>query len=578
MPRRTAIAKGICAAGVALLLLVACQSDRTMSDAEDTTPTPTSAGAGPTTTTAVGDSRPPNSGQRAATTTAVAPAPTAAPFDASVVHDIQLSFDQADYDEMIESYSKTGDKEWIEATVTIDGITYERVGIRLKGNSSLFGLRDGELYMIYNDVGYDDASPDDKFVVHDPCTYELLKLESKMEYEMAKLESEIVPYNGRSEPAQEDDVGDASVAPGGFANSGLYFDDPTADEPEQLPWLIRLDRFVDDQNHSGYVDFVIRSNLMRTSLNEAVAQELLQRAGLAAQAAAHVRFTVNGTGPQLRLMVEHPSDDAWQERNFTAAGALYKAESGGDWSYRGRDADSYVGAFDQEGGKKVADLGPLMDFLKFLNEADDATFAAELPERLDIDAFVTYLAMMELIGNWDDIDGPGNNSYLWWDADAEQFTVVPWDMNLTFEGSTITDGVGFNDNYATDSDDYLWMYTPPGGVGYSFFAAPREGFDLPEECKRTYCPELSEDSDDDWCVMPIIGQPLTERFHANDTFDNRYKTKLAEMTEQFIDSKVVAEILAARVALLKEHATDMVDAEIIEQEAGSITAFTSSLG
>ena len=43
---------------------------------------------------------------------------------------------------MIATYQETDEKEWIEATVTIDGTTYERVGMRLKGNSSLRGVSD----------------------------------------------------------------------------------------------------------------------------------------------------------------------------------------------------------------------------------------------------------------------------------------------------------------------------------------------------------------------------------------------------------------------------------------------------
>ena len=57
-------------------------------------------------------------------------------FDSSTVHEISVEFDQSDYDAMIEAYRSTGDKEWISATVTIDGTTYENVGLRLKGNSS----------------------------------------------------------------------------------------------------------------------------------------------------------------------------------------------------------------------------------------------------------------------------------------------------------------------------------------------------------------------------------------------------------------------------------------------------------
>ena len=44
---------------------------------------------------------------------------------------------------MIDTYQETDEREWLEATVTIDGEVFERAGIRLKGNSSLRGVDDG---------------------------------------------------------------------------------------------------------------------------------------------------------------------------------------------------------------------------------------------------------------------------------------------------------------------------------------------------------------------------------------------------------------------------------------------------
>ncbi len=41
--------------------------------------------------------------------------------------------------------------------------------------------------------------------------------------------------------------------------------------------------------------------------------------------------------------------------NFDAGDALYKAESTGDYSYRGDDPESYVDVFDQEAGKDNTD-------------------------------------------------------------------------------------------------------------------------------------------------------------------------------------------------------------------------------
>ena len=53
----------------------------------------------------------------------------------------------------------------------------------------------------------------------------------------------------------------------------------SADEPEGLPWRIKLDKFVEGQNYQGETDIVVRGNNSETSLNEAVALELIGRPG-----------------------------------------------------------------------------------------------------------------------------------------------------------------------------------------------------------------------------------------------------------------------------------------------------------
>lgn len=404
-------------------------------------------------------------------------------FDDSVVHDIDVSYDQADYDAMIDAYVETGEKEWIEAKVTIDGVVYEQVGLRLKGNSSLAGL---------GGAGF--------------------------------------PGGGQRPDAGTEGEGGGGFGPGGSAS---------ADEPESLPWLIRLDEYVEGQDHQGYEDIVIRSNSSATSLNEAVALDLLAEAGLASQQAVSTTFSVNGSEAVLRLAIEHPDDDAWQEAAFDGDGALYKAESTGDWSYRGDNPDDYDEIWDQEGGSDVADLTPLIEFLQFLNESDDATFAAELPERLDVDSFATYLAMMDLVANFDDIDGPGNNAYLWYDTGSGQFTVVPWDMNLAFSQGGFGGGGG-----------------PGGGRPGGF---PSDG-------------SLPEGADPGQIGGGMFGRSniLVERFHANAEFEALYQQKLTELRNELYDSGTADEILARWVATLTEHATDLIDAATISEEADAI--------
>ncbi|MET0863598.1 MAG: hypothetical protein ABWZ98_04630, partial [Nakamurella sp.] len=62
-------------------------------------------------------------------------------FDSSTVHTVSIDYDDAAYQAMIDTFVASGDKEWISATVTIDGTVFTNAGIKLKGNSTLQGLR-----------------------------------------------------------------------------------------------------------------------------------------------------------------------------------------------------------------------------------------------------------------------------------------------------------------------------------------------------------------------------------------------------------------------------------------------------
>lgn len=455
-------------------------------------------------------------------------------FDSLKVHEIEVTFDQDDYDAMVEAYAEDGTKEWIEATVTIDGETYEQAGLRLKGNSSLAGLGGGGF------GGRGPGGPEGQ----DPAPDQQGAADESTTTTTADTEP-TTTTTAADDLAGADDAGD-DAPEGGFGPSQA-----SADRPETLPWLIRLDEFVEGQDHQGYEDIVVRSNSSATSLNEAVALDLLAAAGLASEKAVSTSFSVNDGDPVLRLAIEHPDDDAWLEANFENEGGLYKAESTGDWTYRGDDPADYEEVFDQEGGSDVTDLAPLIGFLQFLDESDDATFAEELPERLDVDAFATYLAMMDLLGNFDDIDGPGNNAYLFYDLDTEQFTVVPWDMNLAL-------GTGFGGD-------------GPGGEGGPGGFDPEqlpEGVELPEG--------FEPPADGQMPQMPGGGfggrsNPLVERFHANADFEALYQEKLTELRETLYASGVADEALAARVDTLTNNAGDLVDEATVTEEAEAVS-------
>ena len=407
-------------------------------------------------------------------------------WDATAVHEISVEAAEADLDEMFATYSSTGEKDWVTATVTIDGDTFEDAGLRLKGNSSLRG-----------------ASVDS-----DPAT---------------------------------------------------------------LPWLIRLDKFVDDASLDGSSEFVVRSNSTETSLNEALALDLLAKAGLASEHAVATSFSVNGTDAQLRLVVQNLDED-WEEENFSGAGLLYKSESGGDWSWRGEDPAAYEDVFDQETGDED-DMTPLIDFLDFVNNSTDEELEAGLASRLDVDAFARYLAFEDLVDNFDDIDGPGNNSFLRWDADSDAFTVVAWDHNLAFGVSNVG-GDGGPGGRAGGSDGW-----PGGAVGAPGGERPA----MPEgmegmEGKEGERPAGPPDGGGPGGGGPGGGRSnvLVERFTSVEQWADLVDQARADLTSDLFTSGYAEEVLDQWVGVLIEQASDLVDTDTVQSEADAVRARLST--
>ena len=477
--------------------------------------------------------------------------------DPSVVHEIVVTIDQDAYDAMIDTYSSTGEKAWLEATVVINGETFERAGMRLKGNSSLMGLRQGG----QGGFGNQGAAPQDTIQTTDSGTP--------------------IASQGATTAAATATAGGGQTPGGVGAIGGGGMTSLSADEPQGLPWLVKLDQFVQDQEYQGLSQFVIRANNSQTSLNEAVALGLLMEAGLASQLAAYASFSVNGSDPALRLAIENPKTK-WMKAHFSGDGLLFKSEAEGDWSYRGDDPASYTDVFDLEAGDWGSDeknFAPLTSFLDFINNSDDDTFASDLPDRLDVERFAIYLAMMDLIQNSDDIDGPGNNSYLYVDPETEQMTVVPWDMNLAFASGGFGGG----------------MQRQPGGSG----SAPG-GFTVPTNADGT---PIAFPNVGDLTGTPVAGDgattttgstnqrgpggngggmpggfggrsnPLVQRFDANADFAAMVSDQQASLEATLFTSGVGAKLLTGWVSVLETGATGLVETDTIASEADSIASF-----
>lgn len=79
-------------------------------------------------------------------------------FDDSVAHTIALDTDQADLAAAIATYDETGDKEYFSTDITSDGIAIDDVGVRIKGNSTLRAVLQGDALSRTTGISVSDPS------------------------------------------------------------------------------------------------------------------------------------------------------------------------------------------------------------------------------------------------------------------------------------------------------------------------------------------------------------------------------------------------------------------------------------
>lgn len=456
-------------------------------------------------------------------------------FDGSTVHTIQIIISEDDYQQMITTYQQTGGKDYFHASVIIDGVRVENVGLRLKGNASLRSALGG-----MGGGGMPGRLP---FGDNMPSLGQ--------EGDLPQFDPENLPRFNQDgtlpqfDPDELPNFGQRGAAPGGRVQpEGALPNIPGGEQMpravgrmgqnSQIPFLIKFDEFVSGQTYQGYTRLAIRSSGISYNaamLQEPVTNSVFRLAGLPAAQTAYAGVQINGDAEQL-FIISEVLDETYLESYFVNPdGVLYKAELNATMSYQGEDPSAYANSFTQETRRQDADFAPLISFLRFISESDDATFANQLPDFLDVDSFATYLAINNLLVNTDSMAGMGNNFYFYYDDISERMTVLYWDGNESL--SQLGGGVNY--------DLYFQGGSGPGG-------------------------RLSGGSNQ-----------LIYRFLGNPTYKALYETKLQQVYQQvFVSGAIEAQIDAyINVVSQANQVRDLVDQASYDQAVADVLDFIS---
>jgi len=458
-------------------------------------------------------------------------------FDDTVVHSVQIIMDEDDYQQMITTYQQTGIKDYFHADIVIDGARINNVGIRLKGNASLRTAVGGRGGMQFGGAGRgffnQDGGNPPQWQGARPERGQPPSDRQNPGFEMMPTPQPGELPNGENMPeapqGQMPDFREMPVAPVDSAQSGESL----------IPYLIKFDRFIDGQTYQGYSLLALRT--YGITYNEAMLQEPVTNAvfhlmGIPAAQTAFAGVQLNEAAERLHVISE-VIDKTYLDHHFEdSGGILYKAELGSTLSYQGEDPSAYASSFTQQTRKNSADLAPLIEFIRFLSEADDAAFERELPQRFDVDAFAAYLAINNLLVNTDSIAGMNNNYYLYYDDQSARFTLLMWDANESFGNLNFRGGAqsaAAHDLYAVGGQGGAG----PGGMGGS--------------------------------------NTLVTRFLGNATFKALYEQKLKEVyQEAFVNGAIAAKVdQYASLIRAANPQRPLVDLQAYDQAVASLLDF-----
>ncbi|WP_425863924.1 CotH kinase family protein [Arthrobacter sp. TWP1-1] len=426
-------------------------------------------------------------------------------FDASVPHAVSIVWNEDDYTEMIANYSNESDKSWITADITIDGTLIKNVGVRLKGNSTLMSLGG----KTFGGGGMAPGGTTDGTMPTDMPT------------DMAGI-SPPEGFDGTMPTDMPTDMANMGGM-GGMGDSANI----SSDDPASLPLLIRFDKYVDGIQYEGLTQLALRPG--SPVINEALALSLTAATDQITQRYAYTTYSVNGSATKTRLLLENP-EETYAEGLLDGNGVLFKADADSKFSYQGDDLATYEDQFKQLNKTDDQDAKPIVSFLKWLDEADDATFDAELATWVDVDSFAKYTAMQNLLANSDDMAGPGQNYYLYYDLGTKKFTVISWDLNSALSG-----------NATASPDESMSMGGGKGGAAGG-----------------------------------LGGNTLKTRFLASETFKKLYKSAYQALyTTVFTDGKGTSLLTTITASI---PVSDDLTQDAVKEKSATLTTFLNQRG
>ncbi|MDB5324258.1 MAG: hypothetical protein JWN40_5889 [Phycisphaerales bacterium] len=229
-----------------------------------------------------------------------------------------------------------------------------------------------------------------------------------------------------------------------YANVGLRYKGNSSylvGQNLKKPFKLDLNHFDKDLLLAGLTEFSLNNNALDPSfMREAMSYQFFRDAGVPAPRTAWslVYLTVDALHDHklagLYTIVEEVNKPFLKSHFGTAKGLLLKPENAFNLPYLGEDFARYEKMYRPKSESNPQTSRRLIDFIKLIHQADDATFDKSIEQYLDVDGFLRFVAANSLLGNMDSFLSTGHNFYLYIHPKTLKAHFIPWDLNLSFGG------------------------------------------------------------------------------------------------------------------------------------------------
>jgi spore coat protein CotH len=203
---------------------------------------------------------------------------------------------------------------------------------------------------------------------------------------------------------------------------------------------VDFDRYTTGQQFLG-LKSVILKNLWQdgSMMHEQLAMTMFRRLGQPASREAFCRLFINNEYQGLYSIVESVDNDFLNVTIGENTGYLFSYQYMGPFrgEYLGEDYAPYKRIFEPQSRELESDAAlyaPIHDLFREVNQPDDAVWRERVERYVDLQQFVTHVAIENFLAEEDGVLGVNgtNNFYLYRMSGTTRHRFIPWDKDSSF--------------------------------------------------------------------------------------------------------------------------------------------------